>query len=317
MLNHNYIGTEHLLLGLLHEGKGSAARALTAMDITLGAARDQVVAIVGQGQGQPSGHIPFTPRAKKSLELSLREALQLGDGYIGTGHLLLGLIHQGDNTALKMLDKLGADLKDLRARLTRELHDHPETDRDVPPAERERLQLRLFLRNDVQGLLDAIDDRLSGIERHLGITPPVSAALRGLDERIAQVRRDKQAAIDVQDFGQAAALRDAEKRLTGERARVEQEGAAAAAASRDGEPADSAETAHDAGTGGVAGPAGEGPAGGTASGGGAGPAGGTGGAAGEPGDLTWLRARVARLEERLREHGLDPDEPQEPPAAAG
>jgi len=324
MLNHNYIGTEHLLLGLLHEGRGSAARVLTAMDVTLAAARDQLVAITGRSQAQSPGHIPFTPRAKKSLELSLREALQLGDGYIGTGHLLLGLIHQGDNMALKMLDKLGADLKDLRARLTRELHDHPETDRDVPPAERERLQLRLFLRNDVQGLLDAIDDRLSGIERHLGITPSVSAALRGLDERIAQVRRDKQAAIDVQDFGQAAALRDAEKRLTGERARVEQEGAAAAAASRDGEPADSAETAHDAGTGGVAGPAGgtasggdAGPGGGTASGGVAGPAGGTGGAAGEPGDLTWLRARVARLEERLREHGLDPDEPQEPPAAAG
>ena len=79
-LNHNYIGTEHLLLGLLHEGRGSAARVLTAMDITLGAARDQVVAIIGQGQAQPSGHIPFTPRAKKSLELSLREALQLGDG---------------------------------------------------------------------------------------------------------------------------------------------------------------------------------------------------------------------------------------------
>ena len=114
MLNHNYIGTEHLLLGLLHEGRGAAARVLTAMDVTLPAARDQVVAIIGRGQAQPSGHIPFTPRAKKSLELSLREALQLGDGYIGTGHLLLGLIHQGDNMALKMLDKLGADLKDLR-----------------------------------------------------------------------------------------------------------------------------------------------------------------------------------------------------------
>ena len=76
MLDHNYIGTEHLLLGLLHEGRGSAARALTAMDVTLSAARDQVVAIVGRGQKQPSGHIPFTPRAKKSLELSLRESLQ-------------------------------------------------------------------------------------------------------------------------------------------------------------------------------------------------------------------------------------------------
>jgi len=181
LLNHNYIGTEHLLLGLLHEGRGTAAQVLTAMDITLPAARDQVVAIVGRGQAQPSGHIPFTPRAKKSLELSLREALQLGDGYIGTGHLLLGLIHQGDNTALKMLDKLGADLKDLRARVTRELQDHPEANQDMPPAEPERLQLRVFLRNDVQGLLDTVDDRLSAIERHLGITRPASAAAASQD----------------------------------------------------------------------------------------------------------------------------------------
>ena len=181
MLNHNYIGTEHLLLGLLHEGRGTAAQVLTAMDITLPAARDQVVAIVGRGQAQPSGHIPFTPRAKKSLELSLREALQLGDGYIGTGHLLLGLIHQGDNMALKMLDKLGADLKDLRARVTRELQDPPEANQDMPPAEPERLQLRVFLRNDVQGLLDTIDDRLSAIERHLGITRPASAAAASQD----------------------------------------------------------------------------------------------------------------------------------------
>src|SRR5215469_3402404 len=122
MLNHNYIGTEHLLLGLLHEGQGSAARALIAMDVTLGAVREQVVTIIGRGQEEPSGHIPFTPRAKKSLELSLREALQLGDGYIGTGHLLLGLIHEGSGVAVQILDKLGADLKDLRVQVTRELH---------------------------------------------------------------------------------------------------------------------------------------------------------------------------------------------------
>ncbi len=115
MLDHNYIGTEHLLLGLLHEGRGSAARVLEAMDVTLQAVRDQVIEIIGRGQAQQSGHIPFTPRAKKSLELSLREALQLGDGYIGTGHLLLGLIHQGDNVAVKILGSLGADLKELRA----------------------------------------------------------------------------------------------------------------------------------------------------------------------------------------------------------
>jgi len=234
MLNHNYIGTEHLLLGLLHEGQGSAALALNAMDVTLGAARDEVVAIIGRGHQQASGHIPFTPRAKKSLELSLREALQLGDGYIGTGHLLLGLIHQGDNVAVKMLNKLGADLNDLRARVTQELRNHPEG-QDTPPAERELRRVKVFLRDSVQGLLDTIDNRLSAIERHLGITRPVSAALRGLDERIAQVRRDKEAAIDVQDFEQAVALRVAERQLIEERARAEQEIAAAEAAGRPAE----------------------------------------------------------------------------------
>jgi ATP-dependent Clp protease ATP-binding subunit ClpC len=171
MLDHDYIGTEHLLLGLLHQRAGTAGRALTAMDVTLSAARDQVVAIIGRGQQQPSGHIPFTGRAKKALELSLRESLQLGDGYIGTGHLLLGLIHQGDNVALKVLDKLGADLKDLRARVTQELRDHPEAELGPPPAVREGQELVTFLRNDVEGLLDTIDERLSAIERHLGIDP--------------------------------------------------------------------------------------------------------------------------------------------------
>ncbi len=229
MLDHNYIGTEHLLLGLLHEGRGSAARALEAMDVTLQAVRDQVIEIIGRGQVKPAGHIPFTPRAKKSLELSLREALQLGDGYIGTGHLLLGLIHQGDSVAVQILDKLGANLKDLRARVTEELRGNPEEGQDVPPAERERQQLKVYLRGEVKGLLDTIDDRLSAIERRLGITRPVSAVMRNLEVRIAQVRRDKEAAIDIQDFGQAAALRDAEKQLIEEQSRVEAADAGAVA----------------------------------------------------------------------------------------
>ena len=220
MLDHNYIGTEHLLLGLLNEGRGSAARALEAMDVTLQAARDQVIEIIGRGQAQPSGHIPFTPRAKKSLELSLREALQLGDGYIGTGHLLLGLIHQGDNVAVKILGSLGADLKDLRARVTEELRGDPEEGQDVSPAERERQQLKVFLRGEVKGLLDTIDDRLSAIERRLGIRRPALPAMRSLEVRIAQVRRDKEAAIDVQDFepgGGAARCGEAADRGAGTR----------------------------------------------------------------------------------------------------
>jgi ATP-dependent Clp protease ATP-binding subunit ClpA len=303
VLNHNYIGTEHLLLGLLHEGKGTAAAVLGSAGVTLDAARDQVVSIVGRGEQKPSGHIPFTSRAKKSLELSLREALQLGDGYIGTGHLLLGVFRQGDNVAIKVLGALDADLKDLRARVVQELHDHPEEGRDAASAstsasasaERERQNLRVFLRDQAQGLLDTIEDRLGAIERHLGITQPGADELRSLDERLAQVRRDKQVAIDVQDFAEAAALRETEKQLIRDRERVEGELAAAAVADAAESAADVADAGDaDVADAGVAGP---------------------GVAEGE--ELTRLRARVAGLEARLREHGLDPDELQDPPAAAG
>ncbi|CAN2224019.1 clpA ATP-binding subunits of Clp protease and DnaK/DnaJ chaperones [Candidatus Nanopelagicaceae bacterium] len=115
MLNHNYIGTEHILLGLIHEGEGVAAKALESMGISLDAVRAQVEEIIGQGQQAPSGHIPFTPRAKKVLELSLREALQLGHNYIGTEHILLGLIREGEGVAAQVLVKLGADLNRVRS----------------------------------------------------------------------------------------------------------------------------------------------------------------------------------------------------------
>ena len=114
MLNHNYIGTEHILLGLIHEGEGVAAKALEQLGISLEAVRQQVEEIIGQGQAAPTGHIPFTPRAKKVLELSLREALQLGHNYIGTEHILLGLIREGEGVAAQVLQKLGADLNRVR-----------------------------------------------------------------------------------------------------------------------------------------------------------------------------------------------------------
>jgi ATP-dependent Clp protease ATP-binding subunit ClpC len=114
LLNHNYIGTEHILLGLIHEGEGVAAKALESLGINLDAVRDQVQEIIGQGQQAPSGHIPFTPRAKKVLELSLREALQLGHSYIGTEHLLLGLIREGEGVAAQVLTRLGADTNRVR-----------------------------------------------------------------------------------------------------------------------------------------------------------------------------------------------------------
>ncbi|CAB4550938.1 MAG: AAA domain-containing protein [Actinobacteria bacterium] len=114
LLNHNYIGTEHILLGLIHEGEGVAAKALESLGINLDSVRDQVQEIIGQGQQAPSGHIPFTPRAKKVLELSLREALQLGHSYIGTEHLLLGLIREGEGVAAQVLTRLGADTNRVR-----------------------------------------------------------------------------------------------------------------------------------------------------------------------------------------------------------
>ena len=114
LLNHSYIGTEHILLGLIHEGEGVAAKALESLSISLDAVRAQVEEIIGQGGSSPSGHIPFTPRAKKVLELSLREALQLGHNYIGTEHILLGLIREGEGVAAQVLVKLGADLSRVR-----------------------------------------------------------------------------------------------------------------------------------------------------------------------------------------------------------
>ena len=124
MLNHNYIGTEHLLLGLIHEGEGVAARALESLGISLEAVRQQVEEIIGQGQQPPQGHIPFTPRAKTVLELSLREAQQLGHDYIGTEHILLGLIREGEDegVAAQVLVRLGADLNRVRQQVIQLLH---------------------------------------------------------------------------------------------------------------------------------------------------------------------------------------------------
>jgi ATP-dependent Clp protease ATP-binding subunit ClpA len=223
--NHNYIGTEHILLGLVREGKGTAARALKSLDVTLDAARQKLEEIVGRGQkGQPSGHIPFTRRAKKVLELSLREAQQLGDDSIATGHILLGMMRQGDSVGVQMLVSLGTDLNLVRERVTRELADGPEQGQDVPDRlVQARLQVRPRRRDEIKGLLDTIDERLSAIEQQLGITRAVPDELRSLDERIAEVRRDKEAAIEVQDFDRAAALRDTERQLLAERARVERE----------------------------------------------------------------------------------------------
>ena len=171
-LNHNYIGTEHLLAGLRREERGAAARALESAGITVDAVRGQIETIIGQGTQPPSGHIPFTPRAKKCLELSLREALNLGHNHISTGHLLLGLISIDDCVAVQVLSGLGTDLGQLRARVIREIGEHPEDQGSLPPLHPRRAELPSM----IQGLLDTIDYRLTAIERHLGIARPEDEA---------------------------------------------------------------------------------------------------------------------------------------------
>ena len=122
MLDHNYIGTEHILLGLVHEGEGVAAKALESLGISLDVVRQQVEEIIGRGQQTPPGHIPFTPRAKQVLELSLRGALRLGYDYVGTEHILLGLIREGDGVAAQVLVRLGADLNRVDQQVIQLLH---------------------------------------------------------------------------------------------------------------------------------------------------------------------------------------------------
>ena len=216
MLNHNYIGTEHILLGLIHEGEGVAAKALVSLGISLDAVRHQVEEIIGQGQQAPSGHIPFTPRAKKVLELSHREAVQLGHNYIGTEHILLGLIRESDGVAAQVLVTLGADLNRVRQQVIQLLHGHPA---EEPVSARSAEQ---NLRPAVQTRLEAFERRLVAIEQRIGTGPDTS----DLDEQIAQVCREKESAIDAQDYEQAASLRNREKELLASKATRQEQWAA-------------------------------------------------------------------------------------------
>src|ERR1700743_858981 len=173
MLNHNYIGTEHILLGLIHEGEGVAAKSLESLGISLEGVRSQVEEIIGQGQQAPSGHIPFTPCAKKVLELSLREALQLGHNYIGTEHILLGLIREGEGVAAQVLVKLGADLNKVRQQVIQLLNGYQSRGESAGPAPEAppstSLVLDQFGRNLTQsareGKLDPVIGRELVIER--------------------------------------------------------------------------------------------------------------------------------------------------------
>ena len=172
MLHHDYIGTEHILLGLIREGEGVAAKALESLGISQEAVRQQVEAIIGQGQHAPSGHIPFTPRAKKVLELSLREALQLGHNYIGTEHILLGLVREGEGAAAQVLVKLGADLNGVRGQVNQLLHGYQgkEPAAAVAPSETApsaSLVLDQFGRNLTQGAREGKLDPVIGREKEI------------------------------------------------------------------------------------------------------------------------------------------------------
>jgi ATP-dependent Clp protease ATP-binding subunit ClpA len=208
MLKHDYIGTEHLLLGLIHEGEGVAAKALESLGISLQAVRQQVEAIIGRGQQEPSGHIPFTPRAKKALELAHREADALGHNYIGTEHILLGLIREGHGVAAQVLVKLGADLNRVRQQVIQLLHGHQGT-AALGKASRKGKREPARLLDAALARIDSLNPRLAAIERWVGMRPD----LDDLDQEIAQVRREKEAAINRQEFEAAAALRDKEKQL--------------------------------------------------------------------------------------------------------
>ena len=196
LLNHDYIGTEHILLGLLAERAGVAARALDSLNVTLEAAREQVREIVGQGsqeQGQ-RGHIPFTPRAKKVLELSLRESLSLRSEIIGTEHLLLGLIAEGDGVGSQILERLGAPAETVRERVVELARTEPDPETEpaggsAGPApatlQARSVRLRMESLSEVRDLLKSIDRRLSAIERHLGIASAAADPPPGEDPSAA------------------------------------------------------------------------------------------------------------------------------------
>jgi ATP-dependent Clp protease ATP-binding subunit ClpC len=190
MLDHNYIGTEHILLGLIREGDGVAARVIGSMGLTLEAAREQVEAMVGRGSAASSGHVPFTPRAKKVLELSLREALELNTTYIGTEHLLLGLMREGDGVGAQILERLADPLPTVREAVIELARSEPGPGGSGPdgpvtvavsalssaargrnPERDIRIRALMATVTELRAAIESIDRRLAGIERHLGIDP--------------------------------------------------------------------------------------------------------------------------------------------------
>jgi hypothetical protein len=205
LLSHDHIGTEHLLLGLLREGHGAAASALSSLGISLDAARERVAADRAGGPAtaapgeMASGHIPFTPQAKRTLELALREALQLGHDYIGTEHILLGIVRDPGCRGASILSELGVDQAAIRGRVI-----------ELRPASAPRpASARPRLPTESTRWIESLMSRLAALEQFAGITPDLTE----LDDELAGLRRDKESAIDAKDFQRAEALSDAETDL--------------------------------------------------------------------------------------------------------
>ena len=239
----NRIGTEHILFGLVQERDGIAAEALDLMGISLDAVRQQIEQITGQGQEAPApSHQQYTLRAKRALDMSLREALQLGHHHIGTEHILLGLLREGEGPAAQVLIELGADLKLVRQQVLLLLDDtdaegageaesgavRGQSSSGTPapgPAATGHggptLEGRMLAQ--ILGRIEAMDARLSAVEQQLGTGPDVG----DLDREIAQARQDKESAAGAEDYEQAAALRDTERQLIADKAERQKEWTAA------------------------------------------------------------------------------------------
>ena len=187
LLRHDHVGTEHLLLGLLYEGEGVAAHVLESLGISREDVRGQVDEIIGHGQSPPQGDIPFTPAARRALRLALQESLQLGHRYIGTEHVLLGLLREAEGVAAQVLTRLGADHARVRDRT-------------------------LDLLAGRRGQADPQADPAA---------PAVPADLARVAEQLAQLQRQRQAALDAGDLDAAAALRDRERQLLADKLRLE------------------------------------------------------------------------------------------------
>jgi ATP-dependent Clp protease ATP-binding subunit ClpC len=226
MLNHNRVGTEHILLGLLVEGDGTAAEALESLGLSLQAVRQQVEELTGRGQHAPSGYIPYAPQAKKVLDRARREALQLGHHHIGVEHILLGLTRESQSLAAQVLAELGADLTRINYQVIQLLagaHDgEPGTADAMPLAEPAVAEERRLLA-EVLSRFDSVDSRLSAVEQRVGTGPDVG----DLDQQIAHIRRGKESAIGAEDYEAAAALRDRERQLLAEKVSRQREWATA------------------------------------------------------------------------------------------